>query len=195
MRPLHPPEKRLRCSRLQATALVSLRGVQGLCFLARGLVWVCSGCVRRGCVGCTGGVVFLGGCLGEVAVEQLPDAGHLEKAAPPHPAAGAKRHGADQPLVVQPVEVRPTDAEEGSGFLVPAELRPGVNRVERCEGWGLGGGLRLALTRSPGVVVTDISHPPPLSQNASYFPMCSKENLLATGSLWIPSICLEVISS
>ena len=117
--------------------------MQGLCFLARGLVWGCSGCVRRGCVGCAGGVVFLGGCLGEVAVEQLPDAGHLEEAAPPQPSAAAQRDGADEPLIVQPVEVRPADAEEGSGFLVPAELRTGVNRGECCEGWGLGGGLGL----------------------------------------------------
>ncbi len=105
-------------------------------------------------------------------MEQLPDAGHLEEAAPPQPSAAAQRDGADEPLIVQPVEVRPADAEEGSGFLVPAELRTGVNRGECYEGWGLGGGLRLALTRSLGVVVTDISHPPPLSQNASYFPMC-----------------------
>jgi hypothetical protein len=128
-------------------------------------------------------------------VEQLPDAGHLEEAAPPQPSAAAQRDGADEPLIVQPVEVRPADAEEGSGFLVPAELRTGMNRGERCEGWGLGGVLRLALARSPGVVVTDMSHPPQLFQNASYFPMCSKEILLATGSLGIPSICLERISS
>ena len=119
---MHPPEKRLRCSRLEATALVSLRGCRGTAFLV--------------------GVVE----------HQCADAGDVEESAAPEFSRDAQVDGLDEAGLPQAVGVCSRKREHRRDHPVVGKLGPGGHALHGGYGGGLRGGFRFAGEGNPDLL-------------------------------------------